>query len=539
MRKYLLLILLLGWQIHTTEAQQSPGFLQYLYNESAFNPAVAGVYGTEVFLLHRQEWTGLSDGGTFSSQVIGGSLRPFGEFQRVGFGAMLLLDQAHIIQTGRYSATFAYQVLDGTVSPHRLSIGILGGVIDKRLDFNAAQVNNPFDAFLFGENFRDLNFNYGAGIHYIGPVGTGTLIVSAATTQGNNNFDIRNPEGDILFGLRRNIIGTARYNFPLNDQLAIEPAVMYRTLLLNSDIQDDIVAGVRVNYDETLWGGLTFSTASSAVGITLGVSFGKAQAGAAAELPLGELSDVGGINYEAGFLYRPGIKERPEKEEMADQPVDSVSISEGPAREEPAIAGEEVKPEEPTEEEPAVQPAIPKEPVLQPAVSLSQLISKFNQSDAVTLKIDIGLEVLSGPDGNLNVVTYKYIDLYSGYNEIEAIENLIEHLLSNVPDWRSDGLQISSISITTNSRESEQVLSRQLSTIYEGDLGDISDIPYQVNGQNINVTISPDTQITLQQLEYLKLYRLYQAFEPVSQNIKLRFNSSRNAYSTSIEFILK
>lgn len=539
MKKILLpALILLG--ILKLEAQQSPRFINYLFNESAFNPALAGVNGTEAFLFHRQEWTGLND-GNFSSQILGGSIKPFGTFQKIGIGALLMLDQAHIIQSGQYGLTFSYQILDGTLTPHRLSLGLLGGVTIKRIDFQKAQINNPFDVFLFDEAVNETGYNFGMGIAYSGPVGNGKLFLNAASTQSNFDFNIEDPDGDFILGLKRNILASARYRLPINQDVAIEPAVLFRTLLTSNELKEDFVFGIRGHYKQAAWAGLMYATASNSVGLVVGINLGKASASGAFEMPVGSSNDLG-LTYELGIHYQPGEKERKKlriTEASKDSTAAPIKVAEGKPEKQKkdkasgksnkkdktkALAKKEDKKEEEGEET---------------LISLKELISKYNLSKANALKSRIEINPLVGTDDDMNAISYRYTDLYAGYNNTPPVDALMNHLKENIQDWQNRGFEVVSITATTNSSESQQIMSRVLSQSYEGEFGAISGVNFQFDGQNTNVVITPGEKLTIREVEYLKLYRLANAFQEYTGKIDLRLNANRPIFETVIEIIIK
>lgn len=500
---YIILIFLFFSTGSSLFGQQSPRFTHFLFNESAFNPAMAGVNKTEIFLFHRQQYSGLDD-GSFTSQLIGAGVRPFGLLSRIGLGILLNVDQAHIIQNGNYGLSFAYRILDGEQTPHTLSIGVLGGVISNRLSYESAQINNPFDIALFDRGVNEMVFNYGMGIAYRGPIGEkGTLSVSAATNQSANDLMFDNPETGFLYGLKRNLIANARFAYNLNDKISLEPGVLYRRLLVSSDLQDDIVLGVRGNFMETVSAGVTYSTVSKSVGVMVGISLGKAKTSGAFEMPMGTGADLG-MTYELGVVVRPT---RLQREEEENQAVASTNPPKTRKRKDKEIKGE---------------------------ITRARLVRQLQQVDDRPFNIEIEVD----KQKSSTTVYYKFVNLFSAYNDVPKVENFVEHLNQLNREWADMGYQIRQTILTSRTYENEAIMNAVVDMKYGGEFGPINGIPYQYNRQAQNMNLQDD-RLTIKEREFLKLYRFVQSLRSHTDQISLNLLSNQSVFETVIEFKLE
>ncbi len=491
-----LLLLLLCSALH---GQQNPRFAHFLFNESAFNPAMAGVNGTEVFLYHRQQWSGLDD-GSFTSQLLGASIRPFGFLDRVGFGVLLNLDQAHIINNGNYGLTFAYQILDGKEIPHTLSIGVLGGVINNRLSYESAQINNPFDILLFDQDVNQTVFNYGMGIAYKGQIGPGLLSVNVASNQSANDLMFDDPETDFLFGLERNLIANVHYSVPFNEKINIAPGVLYRRLLVNSELKNDILVGVKGDFLGTVSAGVTYATVSNSVGVILGINLGTAKTSGAFEMPMGAGADLG-MTYELGITANLDKKAKKQNEEVVDQPD---------------------------------QPVMPEIEEESGEITRSRLMRQLQTVDNRPFSINIEVD----KNGKNTTVTYRLVNLFSAYNGVPQIENFVGHLVDLNREWEAMGYENRRTLLTSTTYENEQIMSAVIDMKYNGEFGQINQVPYRYNNQAATVTLG-DELLSIREREFLKLYRFVKALRSSTDQVDIHIKSNQSVFETVIEFKLE
>jgi len=502
---YKLLVLLLIFSACALKGQQNPRFTHFLFNESAFNPAMAGVNDREIFLYHRQQWSGLDD-GSFSSQLLGASFRPFGKSSRIGLGILLNADQAHIIKNGNYGMTFAYRILNGGEDlPHTLSIGVMGGVITNRLAYESAQINNPFDITFFDQNVSELVFNYGMGITYQGKIGEGTLSINAASNQSANDLMFDNPETGFLYGLKRNLVAQARFSYPLNDDISLEPALMYRRLLANSTLKDDIVVGMRGNFKGTVSGGVTYATVSNSVGVVLGINLGKGQTSGAFEMPMGVGADLG-MTYELGILVQPGRK---------DKKQDPIAQTPTPGRDSLTLAEE-------------------KEILESEEITRLQLIRKLQKVEDRPFNVNIEVR----KNGKKTVVIYRLVNLFSAYVNVPKIENFIDHLSQLNEEWVEKGYKNRQTLLTSRTYENEAIMNAVIDMKYEGEFGPINNVPYRYNDQATNISLGDDL-LTIKEREFLKLYRFVSSLRSHTDQISMNIKSRQSVFETVIEFRLE
>ncbi len=163
LKKGIIILLMLLFNIWNATAQQDPMFTQYMHNPVSINPAYAGSRGTLNFVaMNRQQWVGL-DGAPKTLTISVNS--PFTGYN-VGIGLSLIYDQiGPTKQTGIY-ADYSYHLKVSDRS--KLSFGLKGGV-------------NIFDVNLFnlrgGQNDELILLN-GKRTMYLPNIGVGTYLYS-------------------------------------------------------------------------------------------------------------------------------------------------------------------------------------------------------------------------------------------------------------------------------------------------------------------------------------------------------------------------
>lgn len=163
LKKGIIILLMLLFNIWNATAQQDPMFTQYMHNPVSINPAYAGSRGTLNFVaMNRQQWVGL-DGAPKTLTISVNS--PFIGYN-VGIGLSLIYDQiGPTKQTGIY-ADYSYHLK--VTDRSKLSFGLKGGV-------------NIFDVNLFnlrGAQNDELILLNGARTMYLPNIGVGTYLYS-------------------------------------------------------------------------------------------------------------------------------------------------------------------------------------------------------------------------------------------------------------------------------------------------------------------------------------------------------------------------
>jgi type IX secretion system PorP/SprF family membrane protein len=141
------------------QAQQDPGYTQYVYNLSVVNPAYAGSKDVlSLGFLARKQWVGVTGApATFTAFAHS----PVGK--NVGLGVSVISDKIGPINETNIYGDFSYTIQ--TAEDAKLAFGLKVGFT--LLDINALSLTqlDPKDP-LFNENINENNFNMGFGMFY-------------------------------------------------------------------------------------------------------------------------------------------------------------------------------------------------------------------------------------------------------------------------------------------------------------------------------------------------------------------------------------
>lgn len=246
-------------------AQQDPQFTQYMFNNFYFNPAFAGTDGEAKFVaIHRAQWLGYTsnydDGGAPTTQIISGHA-PMAKL-RGGVGAYFVNDKLGPIANTELQASYAYYM---NLKGARLSVGIRGGIISQKINFDLFRAIDSSDPLLnrkgsetqirpdisFGVLYRKDNYYLGAGLNHL--------------NQASYDFGL-NQENQ----LKRHMYFTAAYFYDMNFDIRLQFVGMVKSDFTKSSFDIGAIAYLR----NTLWGGISFRQ-SDALSLILGVSLLK------------------------------------------------------------------------------------------------------------------------------------------------------------------------------------------------------------------------------------------------------------------------
>ena len=174
MRKLYFLIVIVFWSLQAFGQAELPIFNQRLTNTFIYNPSLAGYYGGNATLIHKQ--SKIVEGSNFSTNLIQVNTPIFGN--NGGIGMKILMDEFGLTETFSGSLGASYHLNFGSIK--RLSFGLSG-------DFYRTQLSDEFTSavemgdmsfanfesktyydFSFGFNYRSKFLDLGASINNLG-----------------------------------------------------------------------------------------------------------------------------------------------------------------------------------------------------------------------------------------------------------------------------------------------------------------------------------------------------------------------------------
>lgn len=194
-------------------AQQMPLYTNYLLNDYAYNPAVAGSHNfIQANLNYRNQWVGFEGAPkTYMASIYG----PFRKSEKVALGGMISTDVTGLLQrTGGYF-TYAYHLKLN--DSWKLGMGLSAGAMQYRVRLYDARLYDKDDDLLNGSLISKLVYDLNAGLYlYRRDFFLGVSGYHAA----NNRINISRSR------LAPHLYGMAGYTFKVNKKFGVQAAAL-------------------------------------------------------------------------------------------------------------------------------------------------------------------------------------------------------------------------------------------------------------------------------------------------------------------------
>lgn len=303
------------------KAQQLPLFSQYYYNPFIYNPAFTGTDEmTNTYLIHRSQWKDMPGAPVTYALTIDGSVKE----KEIGLGLSLFNDQTSIFsRTGLYGS-YSYHLPFN--SEHNVYVGLSGGIIDNKIDFNNANVTDVNDPLMYSTNRRKITSDATFGVSYFWKdLKVGFSVPQLLGTK--INYDENNT--NVYMRLRRHFIGSASYSYAINEDFTLVPCIMTRAAK-NSPFQFDVNANV-------IWKNMVRGGFSYRFGYALGMNVGiklnnNLSAGYSYEYVLTNVGPVSGGGHEIMLGFAFGKKDDKKIKEMEAKLQQTQNTSDSLAR---------------------------------------------------------------------------------------------------------------------------------------------------------------------------------------------------------------
>lgn len=224
------------------QAQQDPGYTQYMYNMSVINPAYAtGDIGiANAGLLYRSQWVNAVGAPKSATAFINSPLN-----DRIEVGLSLINDEIGdgALSENNVGANFAYKLQLG--NELYLSLGVKAGLTMFNTQFSDFQLNSgDFNSDpAFAENINDNFLNIGAGLFLFG--NQFYLGISAPNFLASKHLSEQN--GVSALGSENlHTFLTAGYIFELSESVELKPSIMVKSVQ-GAPLAADVNANVRFN----------------------------------------------------------------------------------------------------------------------------------------------------------------------------------------------------------------------------------------------------------------------------------------------------
>ncbi len=276
------------------QAQVNVVYNQFFMNPYLYNPAYAGVEGhTVIFALYRQQWMNFESSPAISNVSFHTPLKG-----GIGIGATIFNETQGPLTTswGKISSSYLITV----DKEHYLRFGLSLGAGNNTLNFT--ELDAPTDPAFTNlvDNSTFLIGDFGATYHF-GHFNAGFSIPNLVT------YDVISPETNspIRVSPLDNVLFKMNYRGHLNDDLAIEPHLIYRY----SEIEPDQYEGTVIfHIKHVTWAGVTYRQDNNLIGL-LGIKLKESFAvGYSFELGNSNISSTLGPTHEIHVGYHLGSK---------------------------------------------------------------------------------------------------------------------------------------------------------------------------------------------------------------------------------------
>ena len=251
MKKILILIMAICFG-EMSKAQQLPQITQYMINNYAVNPAVAGMYDYyQVKTTIRNQWTGITDAPRTTILSIYGR-----KSDNVGLGGLVFNDQTGPTSKIGGSASYTYSfAMTRTI---KMSFALSGGFTQFKLTKAGMNIEDGLDPVMqggdvvrtipdatFGFNVFGNKWYFGAAIPQLL-----TMNLNLMDDDFSRIYDTYS-EGS----LARHFYVLGAYKHDFNPFWSIEPSLLLKTVS-SAPLQADF--GLKANYNDKFWLGMGY-----------------------------------------------------------------------------------------------------------------------------------------------------------------------------------------------------------------------------------------------------------------------------------------
>jgi type IX secretion system PorP/SprF family membrane protein len=274
------------------KAQQLPQLTQYMINNYAVNPAVAGMYDYyQVKTTIRNQWTGITDAPRTTMLSIYGR-----RSNNVGLGGLVFNDETG--PTSRIGGSVSYTYSFPITRAVKMSFALSGGFTQFKITKQGLNVLDGNDYLLlgndvvrsapdatFGLNMYGDKWYFGAAIPQ--------LLSANLNLMDDDYARIYNEVSEGSLARHFYVLGAYKHDF--NSFWSIEPSV----LLKNAEaapLQTDF--GIKTTYDDKLWFGMGYRNNGEMTAL-LGYSIQERYIiGYSYDIPSSDMSDYSGGSHE-------------------------------------------------------------------------------------------------------------------------------------------------------------------------------------------------------------------------------------------------
>jgi type IX secretion system PorP/SprF family membrane protein len=258
-RIYISIILLSAFLVSKhSVGQQLPIYTNYMLNQYAYNPAVAGSKPHAVFNLnYRNQWVGFQDAPkTYMISLHS----PIGKQKKVAIGLLVNSDNVGLLSRTSGYLTLGYHVKLN--KNYKLGLAVSGGMVQYRIKLYDAKIVDTGDDLLTGNILSNNVFDSNGGLYLY----SDKLFFGVATYQYIGN---KITWKDSQSNLSQHMYATLGYTFKVSKTLSVQPSALAK---FNAPAPFQPEFSVRALYKNLFWVGGSYrmnDAVSALLGITI------------------------------------------------------------------------------------------------------------------------------------------------------------------------------------------------------------------------------------------------------------------------------
>ncbi|MAX68815.1 MAG: hypothetical protein CMP60_03890 [Flavobacteriales bacterium] len=286
------------------QAQQLPQLSQFMLNDFAVNPAIAGMNDYyQIKTSVRNQWVGIEDAPKTTLLSIYGK-----SSDHVGLGGSVFNDQVGPTSRAGASLTYAYHL--NFTDEVKMSMALSGGFTQFKIDKVGWNTFHTDDPLMDGAEAVNLvpDATFGLNIYeedkwYLG-IAVPQLLNSRLTLIDEdfaNNISL-----DMDGSLSRHIYVMGMYNLEIDHYWDLQPSVLFKTV----SNQNQIDMGLKTIYSDKFWLGMDYRTNGDISALLGFIIQEKFMIGYSYDIPNPDISQYtsGSHEFMFGVTFRPSTQ---------------------------------------------------------------------------------------------------------------------------------------------------------------------------------------------------------------------------------------
>jgi len=286
------------------QAQQLPQLSQFMLNDFAVNPAIAGMNDYyQIKTSVRNQWVGIEDAPKTTLLSIYGK-----SSDHVGLGGSVFNDQVGPTSRAGASLTYAYHL--NFTDEVKMSMALSGGFTQFKIDKVGWNTFHTDDQLMDGAEAVNLvpDATFGLNIYeedkwYLG-IAVPQLLNSKLTLI-DEDF-VNNISVDMDGSLSRHIYVMGMYNLEIDHYWDLQPSVLFKTV----SNQNQIDMGLKTIYSDKFWMGMDYRTNGDISALLGFIIQEKFMIGYSYDIPNPDISQYtsGSHEFMFGVTFRPSTQ---------------------------------------------------------------------------------------------------------------------------------------------------------------------------------------------------------------------------------------